>query len=65
MLKLHDCLSLIHIFMESLPQAVIQAGAIVFKSVVSNNEQCFYDKRTLEDWFQQAQQLNYKYLNSK
>ena len=65
MLKLHDCLSLIHIFMESLPQAVIQAGAIVFKSVVSNNEQCFYDKQTLEDWFVQAQQLNYKYLNSK
>ena len=65
MLKLHDCLSLIHIFMESLPQAVIQAGAIVFKSVVSNNEQCFYDKQTLEDWFVQAQQMNYKNLNSK
>ena len=65
MLKLHDCLSLIHIFMESLPQAVIQAGAIVFKSVVSNNEQCFYDKQTLEDWFVQAQQQDFKYLNSK
>ena len=65
MLELLDCLSLIHVFMESLPQAVIQAGAIVFKSVVSNNEQCFYDKNTLEDWFDQAQQRIYEHLNSK
>ncbi len=64
MLKLLDSLSLIHTFMESLPQAVIQAGAIVFKSVVSNNEQCFYDKTTLEDWIQQANSKDYKFLNS-
>ena len=65
MLKLLDGLSLIHIFMESLPQAVIQAGAIVFESVVSNNEQCFYDKTTLEDWIQQAFHKYYANLESK
>ena len=65
MLQLLDCLSLIHTFMESLPQAVIQAGALVFKSVVSNNEQCFYDKSTLEDWISQAFFKDYAQLNSK
>ena len=65
MLKLLDCLSLIHTFMESLPQAIMQAGAIVFKSVVSNNEQCFYNKYTLEDWINQAFFKDYALLNSK
>ena len=45
-----ESLSLIHIFMESLPQAVLQAGAIVVKSVVNNDKQCFYHKSLLENW---------------
>ena len=36
--------------MESLPQAVLQAGAIIFKSVVNNDQQCFYGKKQLETW---------------
>ena len=51
--------------MESLPQAVIQAGAIVFKSAVSNNEQCFYDKNTLEDFISQAFFRDYAQSYSK
>ena len=45
-----DCLSLIHTFIESLPQAVLQAGAIVAKTVINNERQCFYPKETLERW---------------
>ena len=36
--------------MESLPQAVLQAGAIIVKSVVNNDKQCFYHKSLLENW---------------
>ena len=53
-LTLLDCLSLIHTFVESLPHAVIQAGAIVVKTVINNDRQCFYPKETLLRWFQQA-----------
>ena len=52
-LRMLDCLSLIHIFMESLPQAVLQAGAIVVKSVVNNDRQCFHNKDIIESWIQQ------------
>ena len=38
--------------MESLPQAVLQAGAIVVKSVVNNDRQCFYNKNILENWIE-------------
>ena len=48
-----DCLSLVHNFMESLPQAILQAGAIVVKSVVNNDQQCLYRKRNLEDYIAQ------------
>ena len=53
-LTLLDCLSLIHTFVESLPHAVIQAGALVVKTVINNDRQCFYPKETLLRWFQQA-----------
>ena len=53
-LTLLDCLSLIHTFMESLPHAVLQAGAIVVKTVVNNDQQCFYPKETFERWIKDA-----------
>ena len=36
--------------MESLPQAVLQAGAIIVKNLVNNDRQCFYPKEILETW---------------
>ena len=45
-----DCLTLIHNLMESLPQAILQAGAIVVKSVVNNDKQCLYRKPNLEKY---------------
>ena len=53
-LDLLNCLSLIHTFMESLPHAVLQAGAIVVKTVVNNNQQCFYPKEAFEKWTDDA-----------
>ena len=53
-LILLDSFSLIHTFMESLPQAVLQAGAIVVKSLVNNDRQCFYPKEVLEWWIRLA-----------
>ena len=45
-----DSLSLIHVFLESLPQAILQAGAIVVKNVVNNDRQCLFSKFSLEHW---------------
>ena len=47
-LGLLDSLSLVHVVFESLPQAVLQAGAIVVKSVVYNDQQCFFARGALE-----------------
>ena len=52
MSKLLDSLSLIHIFIESLPQVVVQGGAIVNKSVVINDLQCLYSKWVLGKYFE-------------
>ena len=53
-LVLLEGLSAIHVLVESLPQAMLQAGAIVIKSVVNNDLQCLYDKHVLEKWIEQG-----------
>ena len=45
-----DCLSLIHVFIESLPQTILQVGAIAVKSVLNNDHQCLYRKKNLESF---------------